>query len=78
MTETNQNQYVYFFVSLFSSDTKWKSSYSLTVAKHFVVKYAFIYNTLYIGKDCIYIAALAFLDSMQEKIHLNLLFGNTN
>lgn len=41
-------------------DTKQKPSYSLTFAKHFMVKYAFIFHTLYIGKDWIYIAALEF------------------
>lgn len=36
---------------LFFSGTKWKSSCSLTAAQHLVVKYVFIYNILYIGKD---------------------------
>lgn len=59
IAQHNRNVCVFLCVFGFL-DTNQKSSYSLTFAKHFTVKYAFIYNTLYIRKDWIYIPALEF------------------
>lgn len=58
---------MHFIVSFSCFDSKWKSSHSLTVANHSVVKRAFTYNARYIWRDLTYTAALVFLVSMQEK-----------